>query len=106
MPNFVHRVHTYIYIYLQKLHFKKKCFLPGHNCVLPGTFVMHVIAHDKDLEGTDNSKIAYSIIKQDPPGSGMLFSIDRNTGQVFVKEPTLDREVRLPQLVRFFIDPR
>ncbi|XP_076135361.1 desmoglein-2.1-like [Alosa pseudoharengus] len=61
-------------------------------CSTVGTVIMNVTAHDEDLKGTVNSKIAYSIIKQEPPGSGMLFSINRDTGQLFVKEPTLDRE--------------
>ncbi|XP_041912962.1 desmoglein-2 [Alosa sapidissima] len=61
-------------------------------CSTVGTVIMNVTAHDEDQKGTVNSKIAYSIIKQEPPGSGMLFSINRDTGQLFVKEPTLDRE--------------
>ena len=66
---------------------------------------MDVSAHDKDKSGTINSKIAYSIIKQEPAGSGMLFSIDRDTGQLFVKEPTLDREVRLAGCCHIYCKP-
>ncbi|XP_062411298.1 desmoglein-2.1-like [Sardina pilchardus] len=61
-------------------------------CSTVGAIIMNVTAHDEDQKGTVNAKIAYSILKQEPAGSGMLFSIDRDTGQVSVKEPTLDRE--------------
>lgn len=51
---------------------------------------MKVNATDADEEGNENSKIAYSIVDQNPPG---MFYIDTN-GNVFVKQSSLDREVR------------
>lgn len=54
---------------------------------------MRIRATDADEEGTINSKIAYSIIKQTPAESRNMFSIDGATGNVYVKEKILDREV-------------
>ncbi|XP_076873107.1 desmoglein-2.1-like isoform X2 [Brachyhypopomus gauderio] len=58
-----------------------------------GTPVMQISADDADEQGTVNSKIAYSIVKQTPEGHGPMFSIDRNTGKIYVKQHTLDREI-------------
>uniref|UniRef100_A0A4W4DNE4 Cadherin domain-containing protein n=1 Tax=Electrophorus electricus TaxID=8005 RepID=A0A4W4DNE4_ELEEL len=57
-----------------------------------GTPVMQISAEDADEHGTINSKIAYSIVKQTPEGSGSMFSIDRGTGKIYVRRHTLDRE--------------
>ncbi|KAJ8279867.1 hypothetical protein COCON_G00069330 [Conger conger] len=57
------------------------------------TFVTEVFAVDGDEEGTINAKIAYAIVKQDPEEDGMKFYIAKNSGKIFVKEQTLDREV-------------
>lgn len=54
---------------------------------------MQITATDADEPGSINSKIAYSIVKQTPTESKMMFSIDKETGKVYVKEKTLDREV-------------
>lgn len=54
---------------------------------------MQITATDADEQGTINSKIAYSIVKQTPAESKYMFSIDKETGKVYVKEKTLDREV-------------
>lgn len=54
---------------------------------------MHITATDADEPGTINSKIAYSIVKQTPADSKYMFSIDKETGKVYVKETNLDREV-------------
>ncbi|XP_060773606.1 desmoglein-2.1-like isoform X5 [Neoarius graeffei] len=62
-------------------------------CSPIGTPVMQVTAEDADQQGTPNSKIAYSILKQIPEQSGNMFTIDRETGKISVKEHTLDREV-------------
>lgn len=59
---------------------------------------MQIKAFDADEPGTINSKIAYSIIKQTPMESGPMFSIDKDTGKVYVKERTLDREVKVLNL--------
>ncbi|KAL7871872.1 hypothetical protein SRHO_G00068550 [Serrasalmus rhombeus] len=56
------------------------------------TRVMRIRAEDADEQGTINAKIAYSIVKQIPEGAGPMFSIDRDTGDIYVKEHTLDRE--------------
>ncbi|KAM7388787.1 hypothetical protein PAMP_024937 [Pampus punctatissimus] len=54
-----------------------------------GTSVMKVTATDADEPGNDNSKIAYSIIDQNPNDD--MFYMDRN-GTIYVKKPLLDRE--------------
>uniref|UniRef100_A0A8D0D910 Si:ch73-74h11.1 n=1 Tax=Sander lucioperca TaxID=283035 RepID=A0A8D0D910_SANLU len=57
-----------------------------------GTLVMQIQGKDDDEAGTDNSKISYSIASQEPRGTGHMFTIDAETGQLYVKEATLDRE--------------
>ncbi len=54
---------------------------------------MRIKATDADEPDTLNSKIAYSILRQTPAEPGQMFSIDKTTGIVYVKEKTLDREV-------------
>ena len=54
---------------------------------------MNVVAQDKDLPGSINAEIAYTIVSQTPKGKEMMFEIERKTGKLFVKEPSLDREV-------------
>lgn len=56
---------------------------------------MQIEGKDNDEAGTINSAIAYTIISQEPEVTGHMFTIEKNTGKLFVKEPTLDREVRL-----------
>ncbi|XP_058495080.1 desmoglein-2.1-like [Solea solea] len=58
----------------------------------PGTFVMQIVGKDDDQAGHINSEISYSIISQEPAGTGRMFTIDAKTGKVYVKQPTLDRE--------------
>uniref|UniRef100_A0A667WU57 Si:ch73-74h11.1 n=1 Tax=Myripristis murdjan TaxID=586833 RepID=A0A667WU57_9TELE len=48
--------------------------------------------YDDDQAGTINSDIAYTIISQEPAGTGHMFRIEKKTGKLYVKEPTLDRE--------------
>uniref|UniRef100_A0A3Q3GU06 Si:ch73-74h11.1 n=1 Tax=Labrus bergylta TaxID=56723 RepID=A0A3Q3GU06_9LABR len=57
-----------------------------------GTFIMQISAKDKDQAGTINSNISYSIVSQEPAGTGHMFYIDKYSGKLYVKEPTLDRE--------------
>uniref|UniRef100_A0AAZ3NMA9 Cadherin domain-containing protein n=1 Tax=Oncorhynchus tshawytscha TaxID=74940 RepID=A0AAZ3NMA9_ONCTS len=57
-----------------------------------GTSIMTLTATDADEPGNENSKIAYTIIKQEPPGESM-FHITKD-GVLKVKQPTLDREVQ------------
>lgn len=54
---------------------------------------MQITAEDADAKETINAKIAYKILKQIPDKSGTMFSIDRDTGKIYVKQHTLDREV-------------
>ncbi|XP_077963642.1 desmoglein-2-like protein isoform X4 [Gasterosteus aculeatus] len=58
------------------------------------TFVMQIVAKDDDQAGTINSEISYSIISQEPAGDGHMFTIDKKTGKIHVKEATLDRETQ------------
>ncbi|MEQ2312708.1 hypothetical protein AMECASPLE_033938 [Ameca splendens] len=53
---------------------------------------MQIEAKDDDQAGTINAEIVYSIVSQEPAGRGDMFTIDRKTGKLYVKEPTLDRE--------------
>ncbi|KAF3834513.1 hypothetical protein F7725_027071 [Dissostichus mawsoni] len=57
-----------------------------------GSVVMQIQGKDKDEPGNINSEIAYSIVSQEPAGTGHMFAIDIKTGQLYVKEETLDRE--------------
>uniref|UniRef100_A0A8C2I1D4 Cadherin domain-containing protein n=1 Tax=Cyprinus carpio TaxID=7962 RepID=A0A8C2I1D4_CYPCA len=52
-------------------------------------FVMKVTATDADEEGTLHTKIAYSIVKQQPEN---MFYIERDSGEIYVMHNTLDRE--------------
>uniref|UniRef100_A0A8C2I1C4 Cadherin domain-containing protein n=1 Tax=Cyprinus carpio TaxID=7962 RepID=A0A8C2I1C4_CYPCA len=54
-----------------------------------GMFVMKVTATDADEEGTLHTKIAYSIVKQQPEN---MFYIERDSGEIYVMHNTLDRE--------------
>ncbi|XP_059201028.1 desmoglein-2-like protein isoform X2 [Centropristis striata] len=55
-----------------------------------GTVVMRVIATDADQQGTAHSEIHYSIVEQSST-AGMFF-INSKTGEVSVRQNTLDRE--------------
>ncbi|XP_028987487.1 desmoglein-2-like protein [Betta splendens] len=57
-----------------------------------GTFVMQIIATDNDEENTDRSKIFYSIAPESNPGG--MFSIDPDTGKVWVQSQYIDRETK------------
>ncbi|XP_071393559.1 desmoglein-2.1-like [Centroberyx affinis] len=57
----------------------------------PDTFVLKVTASDLDEPWNENSRIAYTIVDQQPPGEHM-FRITRD-GEIRVKQPTLDREL-------------
>ncbi|KAJ4943542.1 hypothetical protein JOQ06_006042, partial [Pogonophryne albipinna] len=58
----------------------------------PGNVVMQIKGNDNDEAGTINSEISYRIVSQEPAGTGHMFTLDRKTGQLYVKEETLDRE--------------
>uniref|UniRef100_A0A667Y0G7 Desmoglein 2 n=1 Tax=Myripristis murdjan TaxID=586833 RepID=A0A667Y0G7_9TELE len=55
------------------------------------TFVMKITAYDADEQGNDNSKVAYSIVNQNP--SHDMFWMSRD-GNIYVKKDTLDRETQ------------
>ncbi|XP_035526636.1 desmoglein-2-like [Morone saxatilis] len=55
-----------------------------------GTVVMKVIATDADAENTSYSQISYSIVEQSNLAG--MFLINSRTGEVIVKQNTLDRE--------------
>uniref|UniRef100_A0A4W6EMN8 Cadherin domain-containing protein n=1 Tax=Lates calcarifer TaxID=8187 RepID=A0A4W6EMN8_LATCA len=59
-----------------------------------GTLVGMLTATDADKANCSHSQIAYSIKKQEPSDGTDLFYIDRNTGSIYVKENTLDRETQ------------
>lgn len=61
---------------------------------------MQLEGKDNDQAGTINSEISYSIVSQKPEGTGHTFHLDEKTGKLYVKEPTLDREVRLAVTAR------
>ncbi|XP_017544748.1 desmoglein-2-like [Pygocentrus nattereri] len=58
-----------------------------------GTFVTTVNATDADLPNSAHTKIAFSIIKQEPDGK-QFFSIDKHSGHISVKDSSLDRETQ------------
>lgn len=60
-----------------------------------GTYVATMTATDADEAGSDNSKIVYSILSQEPAGSESVFAINERTGAITIKRPILDREVKL-----------
>ncbi|XP_066533207.1 desmoglein-2.1-like [Hoplias malabaricus] len=55
------------------------------------TLITQVHATDADLPNSNHTKIAFSLIKQDPDGKQFFF-IDRNTGCIYVRDSALDRE--------------
>lgn len=60
---------------------------------------MQIDGKDDDQPGTINAEISYSIISQEPEGTGQMFTLDKKTGKLYVKEPTLDREVSVLQML-------
>lgn len=52
-----------------------------------------ITATDADKPDTLHTKLVYSILKQEPYDGTYLFSIDKYSGAIRVKENTLDREV-------------
>lgn len=58
-----------------------------------GTFVTQVVAKDADEPNTLHTKIAYSLIKQEPNDGKLFFAVDKDNGNISVNNPTLDREV-------------
>uniref|UniRef100_A0A672KUL9 Cadherin domain-containing protein n=1 Tax=Sinocyclocheilus grahami TaxID=75366 RepID=A0A672KUL9_SINGR len=56
-------------------------------------FVTQVVAKDADEPNTLHTKIAYSLIKQEPNNGKLFFAVHKDNGTIFVNNPTLDREV-------------
>jgi len=59
----------------------------------PGTFVTQVVAKDADKAYTLHSKIAYTLIKQEPNDGQLFFAVNKDNGTISVNNPSLDREV-------------
>ncbi|KAL7396381.1 hypothetical protein ABVT39_004926 [Epinephelus coioides] len=59
-----------------------------------GTLVGRITATDADKANCLHSKIAYSLVKQEPSDGRKVFYIDRKTGSIYVKENTIDRETQ------------
>ncbi|XP_073672479.1 desmoglein-2.1-like [Garra rufa] len=57
-----------------------------------GTSVTQVVAKDADEPNTLHTKIAYSLIKQEPNDGKLYFAVDKDDGTITVSNPTLDRE--------------
>ncbi|XDV41905.1 hypothetical protein PO909_010686 [Leuciscus waleckii] len=57
-----------------------------------GTFVTQVVAKDADKANTLHSKIAYTLIKQEPNNGLLFFAVNKDNGTISVNNPTLDRE--------------
>ncbi|XP_076134151.1 desmoglein-2.1-like [Alosa pseudoharengus] len=57
-----------------------------------GMSIMQIRAVDKDEPNNLNSRIKYTLTKQEPAGEKMMFSITSD-GELRVKEPDLDREL-------------
>ncbi|XP_050994933.1 desmoglein-2 [Labeo rohita] len=57
-----------------------------------GTFVTQVLAKDADDPSTLHTKIAYTLIKQEPNNGMLFFAVNKDNGTISVKNPTLDRE--------------
>lgn len=64
---------------------------------------MKVIATDDDEKNTLHSKMYYSIVEQS--SSAGMFFINSQTGEVQVRQNTLDREVRHRTDLKFFSCP-
>lgn len=54
---------------------------------------MRIKGEDADQVGTPNANLTYTIVRQDPPGTGPMFMINKYTGDLFVRSK-LDREVK------------
>ncbi|KAK9956104.1 hypothetical protein ABG768_013858 [Culter alburnus] len=57
-----------------------------------GTIVTQVVAKDADDPKTDHTKIAYSLIKQEPNNGQLFFAVNKDSGIISVSNPALDRE--------------
>lgn len=51
------------------------------------------MASDADQPNTLHTKIAYSLIKQEPNNGKLFFAVNKDSGIISVNDPTLDREV-------------
>lgn len=56
------------------------------------TLVMKITATDADEPNTQNSKISYKMVSQEPPYPP-VFYLNKDTGEVYTTSITLDREV-------------
>lgn len=58
-----------------------------------GTIVTQVVAKDADEPNTLHTKIAYSLIKQEPNNGQLFFAVNKDSGIISVSNQALDREV-------------
>ncbi|KAL7875617.1 hypothetical protein AOLI_G00105800 [Acnodon oligacanthus] len=58
-----------------------------------GTYVLNIIATDADQEQTLHSMISYGIVEPNPP-EACMFYINQKTGNIYVQNNTLNREMR------------
>lgn len=88
--NLVQQVfYSFIYLFI---FYQYKVVLFNYLWSFLGTFVMKVIATDADQENTAHSRIYYSIVEESSTAG--MFLINSQTGEVTVRQNTLDREVR------------
>ncbi|XP_051730034.1 desmoglein-2-like [Ctenopharyngodon idella] len=57
-----------------------------------GTIVTQVVAKDADEPNTLHTKIAYSLIKQEPNNGQLFFAVNKDSGIISVSNQALDRE--------------
>ncbi|XP_046884236.1 desmoglein-2-like isoform X2 [Hypomesus transpacificus] len=57
-----------------------------------GTVVMKVNVTDDDEPGTEHTQISFSLVEQS--SSGMMFSMNHKTGEIVVRQTSLDRETQ------------
>lgn len=96
------RLFSAIHTQNTKLRFEKMKKMSSSSVFRSGTLVGVVNATDADKPNTYNSKISYSIVKQEPSDGDALFYIDRHTGSLYVRDNTLDREVRRMSVLGLF----
>ncbi|KAL7396750.1 hypothetical protein ABVT39_011125 [Epinephelus coioides] len=78
-------IHLFLSLYLQ-LQLKRP--------VQQGLWLVGLQLQMQEKANCLHSKIAYSLVKQEPSDGQNVFYIDRETGSIYVKENTIDRETQ------------